>query len=129
MKNSNSAIRRTAGRPIDLQMRRQGQLKVAVDDLNRKLAPLGMNFAGVFVDTQLQGQDSGDLTLGFAANVSQEAGNQLMETFLAMSKISSTTRTVLSVADSSPAAPAESNHQKTIDALLLSYESEKATIN
>src|SRR5260370_38055481 len=108
-------------------MRRREQLKVAVDDLNRNLAPLGMNFAGVFVDTQLQGQDNGDLTLGFAANVSQEAGNQLMETFLAMSKISSTTRTVLSVA--SPVAPAESNHQKTIDALLLRYESEKATIN
>jgi hypothetical protein len=46
MKNSNSAIRRTAGRPIDLT-RRQEQLKVAVEDLSRKLAPLGMNFAGL----------------------------------------------------------------------------------
>jgi hypothetical protein len=112
MKNSAiQKIRRTAGRP--LLTRRREQLKVAIEDLARKLAPLGINFAGVFMDTQLQGQDNGGLTLGFGANVSQEAGNQLLETFLAMSEISSTTRTVLSGA--SPAAPAES---KAIDAVI-----------
>jgi len=46
----------------------------------------------------------------------RSAGALLFATFLAMRKDKNATRTVLSVADSSPAAPAESNHQKAIEA-------------
>jgi hypothetical protein len=110
------------------QTRQRKQLKVAVDDLARKLAPLGMNFAGVFVDPELQDLDRGDLTLGFAGNVSLEAGSLLMKTFLALQKDKNATRTDLSVADSSPAAPAESKAiEAEIEILASTYIPENVT--
>jgi len=95
MKNSNSAIRRTAGRPID------SKIAAALAAFSLEMQALGLNYAMVMVDPDRQTEN--ETVLGFGANVSQDAGSLMFGTFLAMRKDTNATNTVLSV--TSHAAP------------------------